>query len=171
MNRIGIRFQLVALAGLIGSVFVSQSQAQTFTDVSQRLNYQDLQLHGAWGASFVDIDANGLPDVYEPGTLYLQQANGDFISSLPRLGIPLTKSAVFGASYADVNDDGFPEMFTIDLSSGNSIFYRNKKGLALVNSTQDAGFVGLLEAQGTVFGDFNGDQKLDMFMGEEKGRN
>jgi len=164
-------FRFAFLAVPLFCAGITQLQAQTFTDVSSRLNYQDYALHGAWAASFVDLDANGLPDIYEPGALYLQQANGDYISSLIDLGIPLTSGTVFGAVYADVNDDGFPEMFTIDLNTGRSIFYRNHKGFILADSTQSSGMTDLLQAQGTVFNDFNGDGKLDMFMGEETGKN
>ncbi|NQV74034.1 CRTAC1 family protein [bacterium] len=161
---------LVCFLGL-AATFSGLAGAQTFTDISSRLDYQDGSLHGAWGASFVDVDGNGLPDIYEPGSLYLQQGDGEFINSLPALGIPITKSSVFGSVFADVNDDGFPEMFTIDLNTGRSIYYWNHKGMLLGDSTLSAGLVGLQQAQGTVFADYNGDQKLDMFMGEETGKN
>lgn len=161
----------VAFAICWTAVFGLVSHAQTFTNVSSRLSDQDEANHGAWGASFVDIDGNGLPDVYEPGILFLQQHDGVFLSSLASLGIPLTKSAVFGSVFADVDDDGFPEMFTIDLSTANSVFYKNHKGFILADSTQAFGFTNLKQGQGTNFGDYNQDGFIDLFMGEETGKN
>lgn len=159
------------------------ARAQTFTDISSRLSNQDGTLHNAWGASLVDVDGNGLVDLYEPHILLLQQDDGTFESSLEDFGIPIKiidngsftfpewGRSIFGSVFADVNDDGFPEMFVMDLSSDSSHFYQNIAGLGLEEKTGSNGIVIDGLGQGSVFADFNLDGYLDLFFGEEKGHN
>ena len=107
------------------------ARAQTFTDISSRLSNQDGTLHNAWGASLVDVDGNGLVDLYEPHILLLQQDDGTFVSSLEDFGIPIKiidngsftfpewGRSIFGSVFADVNDDGIVDVIDLLEVVGN----------------------------------------------------
>ena len=174
------------ILSIVLSVFLGRAdgaRAQTFSDQSSLLNSQDETLHGAWGASIADMDGNGLPDIYEPGILYLQQEDGSFVSSLPDLGIKVTTTAIgattvvdwgekiFGSVMADVDDDGFSEMVVMDLTADSSHFYKGRYGLRLDEVGPDVGIVFRGLGQGSTFADLNGDGPIDLFFGEERGAN
>lgn len=163
--------------------------AQTFTDRSELLiNHPENLLdddgrakHFSWSVSIADLDGNGLPDIHEPGILYLQQEDGRFVSSLPQMGItyrPLPPPlqgfegrGLFGSVMADVDDDGFNELFIMDFLEDSSKVFANQHGLHLTEVSPGNGidFKGL--GQGGAFADFNGDGHLDFFFGEERGSN
>lgn len=155
--------------------------AQHFVDRSDLLDSQNGNKHFSWSVSIADLDGNGLPDIHEPGILYLQQEDGTFVSSLPELGItyrPLPRPiigyegrGVFGAVMADLDDDGFNELFILDIIDDSSKVFTNAWGLRLteVSPANGMDFEGL--GQGGAVADFNGDGFLDFFFGEEQGHN
>jgi len=154
---------------------------QVFVDRSDLLNEQNANKHFSWSVSIADVDGNGLPDIHEPGILYLQQQDGSFVSSLPELGInyrPLPPPiagyegrGVFGSVMADLDNDGFNELIILDIIPDSSKVFSNAYGLRLTEVSPDNGidFVGL--GQGAAIADFNGDGNLDLFFGEEQGTN
>lgn len=162
-------------------LMLGSASAQTFTDRSDLLDEQNGPKHFSWSVSIADLDGNGLPDIHEPGILYLQQEDGSFVSSLPWLGItyrPLPPPLVgyegrglFGSVMADVDDDGFNELFIMDILDDSSKVFDNAFGLRLTEVSPGNGieFKGL--GQGGAFADFNGDGTLDFFFGEEQGSN
>lgn len=176
MFRIALSaISLIAFAPLASSVV-----AQTFTDRSDLLDAQDERNHSAWGASIADVDGNGLPDIYEPGILYLQQPDGSFRSSLSDMGVKVRTDqngnvlwgrGIFGSIMADVNDDGISEMVVMDLTDDSSHFYMGRHGLLLDETGPEAGVLFKGKGQGSTFADFNGDGFLDLFFGEERGHN
>ena len=166
---------------LLFLVLAVPASAQTFTDRSELLDEQNENRHFSWSVTIADLDGNGLPDIHEPGILYLQQEDGRFVSSLPQLGItyrPLPPPlqgyegrGLFGSVMADVDDDGFNELFIMDILDDSSKVFANHHGLHLVEVSPGNGidFEGL--GQGGAFADFNGDGTLDFFFGEERGNN
>ena len=155
--------------------------AQVFVDRSDLLDEQNENKHFSWSASIADLDGNGLPDIHEPGILYLQQQDGSFVSSLPEMGItyrPLPPPiagyegrGVFGSVMADMDDDGFNEFIILDIINDSSKVFHNAYGLRLteVSPANGIDFRGL--GQGAAFADYNGDGFLDLFFGEEQGSN
>ena len=153
---------------LVALVACGETRAQTFTDRSDLLDIQIGRGVSAWAASSVDVNADGFMDVYQPGQVYLGGQQG-FTGSLGALAAGYTSEFVFGASWADVDDDGFPEAFESVLRGASSRFYANHFGMRLESVAAERGvdFPGL--AQGTAFADFNGDGTLDMFIGDDRG--
>lgn len=168
-------------AFILTTLLAFSGQAQTFSDRSDLLNDQNGRKHFSWSVSIADLDGNGLPDIHEPGILYLQQEDGTFVSSLPDLGITYRAlpppiqgyegRGIFGSVMADMNDDGFNELIILDILEDSSKVFHNSFGLKLTEASPGNGidFRGL--GQGAAFADFNGDGTLDLFFGEEQGHN
>ena len=183
-----MRYPLPVLL-VLACLSAGSATGQTFTDRSDLLidhranllDSQDRNKHFSWSVSIADLDGNGLPDIHEPGVLYLQQGDGSFHSSLPWLGItyrPLPPPlqgfegrGLFGSVMADVDDDGFNELVILDILEDSSKVFQNAYGIRLTEVSPDNGidFKGL--GQGAAFADFNGDGPLDLFFGEEQGHN
>lgn len=187
---VSIRTLIVSLVTLLMRLLIAlllcvmtsvSAVAQVFVDRSDLLDEQNENKHFSWSASIADLDGNGLPDIHEPGILYLQQQDGSFVSSLPELGItyrplppPITGyegRGVFGSVMADMDDDGFNELVILDIINDSSKVFHNAYGLRLTEVSPGNGidFRGL--GQGAAFADYNGDGILDLFFGEEQGSN
>lgn len=91
-----------------------------FTEVTK-----DAGLHGGLislglGATVGDINGDGYPDVYvsndffERDYLYINQKNGKFIDELEQR-IQHTSLSSMGADMQDINNDGYPDIFTTDM--------------------------------------------------------
>ncbi len=167
------------LIGLLLPLTAAAQYVPTFVDQSHLLDEQTRFGAAAWSAASVDIDGDGRVDIYQPGRLYLNTGAGEdhgaafdvaFTASLAAMGLPdYIADRVFGASWADVDDDGFPEGFESVLFANGSRFYENHYGVQLFESPDAAGiaFPGL--AQGAAFADYNGDGVLDVFIGDDLG--
>ncbi len=147
------------------------ARAQLFTDASNLLDVQTRPGASTWAAGVLDVNADGYLDIYQPGRLYVSHgAAAGFTASFDSLlGQPYKAGFVFGATWADVDDDGFPEGYESVLLGGASRFYRNRAGMRLEDDTGASGidFDGL--AQGVVFADLNGDGPIDIFIGDDLG--
>ena len=86
---------------------------------------QDAGIHGSlisfgMGVSVGDINGDGWPDVYvsndsyERDYLYINQKNGTFKDELESR-VQHTSFSSMGADIADINNDGYPDIFTTDM--------------------------------------------------------
>ncbi len=72
------------------------------------------------GVTVGDINSDGYPDIYvsndffERDYLYINQQNGTFKDRLEEC-MQHTSLASMGADIADINNDGYPEIFTTDM--------------------------------------------------------
>ena len=91
-----------------------------FTEVTQSAGIHGSLISFGLGVSIGDVNGDGYPDIfvsndsYERDYLYINQQNGTFKDELEdRIGH--TSFSSMGADLADINNDGFPEIFTTDM--------------------------------------------------------
>ncbi|HEV2480735.1 MAG TPA: VCBS repeat-containing protein [Puia sp.] len=91
-----------------------------FTDVTLAAGIQNSGLSYGLGAGIADIDGDGWPDIYisndyaVPDHLYINRRNGTFTDEL-RQRIGHTSLFSMGNDIADINNDGLPDIYTLDM--------------------------------------------------------
>ena len=91
-----------------------------FTEVTQQAGIHGSLVSFGLGLSVADINGDGYPDVYvsndsyERDYLYINQKNGTFKDDFENC-IAHTSFSSMGADIADINNDGYPEIFTTDM--------------------------------------------------------
>jgi hypothetical protein len=91
-----------------------------FTDVSKEANIYGSLIGFGLGVTVGDVNDDHYPDLYisndffERDYLYINQQNGTFKEELPRW-MEHTSLASMGADLADINNDGYPDIFTTDM--------------------------------------------------------
>jgi hypothetical protein len=100
-----------------------------FKDVSEEANIYGSLIGFGLGVTVGDVNGDVYPDLYisndffERDYLYINQKNGTFSEQLPEW-IEHTSLASMGADIADINNDGYPDIFTTDMLPGDE--YRLK---------------------------------------------
>ncbi|HEV8271001.1 MAG TPA: FG-GAP-like repeat-containing protein [Chitinophagaceae bacterium] len=91
-----------------------------FIDVSKEANIYGSLIGFGLGVTVGDINGDHYPDLYisndffERDYLYINQQNGTFKEELPQW-MEHTSLASMGADLADINNDGYPDIFTTDM--------------------------------------------------------
>jgi hypothetical protein len=100
-----------------------------FTEVTQQAGIHGTLISFGLGVSIGDLNNDGYPDVfvsndsYERDYLYINQKNGTFKDELEDR-FSHTSFSSMGADIADINNDGYSEIFTTDMLPGDD--YRLK---------------------------------------------
>lgn len=95
-------------------------QNSAFTDVSEEAGIYGSETGFGLGVSVGDLNRDGWPDLYvsndffERDFLYLNRRDGTFAEVL-ETGIRSVSAAAMGADMADLNGDGYPEIFVTDM--------------------------------------------------------
>jgi hypothetical protein len=153
-----------------------------FTEVSEEagINHSFTVFGGIFGggAAVIDYNRDGWEDLFLPGGVELSQllenqGDGSFMDVSNTAGLSVLAGIVTqGAAVADVNDDGWPDLFVTTaavVSSGN---FTKAPNVLLIND-QSGGFTdqsetfGLTEATfsaGASFGDVNRDGYVDLYV-------
>lgn len=158
---------------------------QPFVDVTESsgIHHQYEVYEGTFGGGVVVFDLNndGFEDLYitggtKPDRLYQNNGDGTFKDIYEGSGLEITtKFVTQGVVSADVNKDGFRDLFvtTITTTDGKNIIPRAENLLFLNNGDSTFNDVtnefGLSEfnsfSTGPSFGDFNADGFPDLFVG------
>lgn len=91
-----------------------------FTDVSEAAGIESNVLSFGLGLAVSDMNGDGWPDVYisndfnEPDHLYINEGNGHFVERLPAC-MDLCSLYSMGSDVADFNNDGLPDLVTLDM--------------------------------------------------------
>jgi hypothetical protein len=91
-----------------------------FTEVTKQAGIHGTLISFGLGVSVGDINGDGYPDVfvsndsYERDYLYINQKNGTFKDELEDW-MQHTSFSSMGADIADINNDGYPDVFTTDM--------------------------------------------------------
>ena len=167
---------------LLPSIFYAQTR---FTDITHQAGIDhQFGVHEGFlggGICVFDLNKDGFEDLYLTGgtnddRLYLNQGNGTFKNILEEAGLEITKHFVTqGVAGADVNRDGWVDLFISTISTTDSIqripraknlFFLNQGD----NSFQDATTAYRIDhlnsfSTGVNFGDFNADGYPDAYIG------
>ena len=110
-----------------------RNDGNTFTDVTTQAGIYSSDIAFGLGVAVSDLNGDHLPDLYisndfwERDYMYINKGNGHFSEELPsRVNYCSTSS--MGADIADINNDGYPEIFTTDMLPGDN--YRLKTTMA-----------------------------------------
>jgi hypothetical protein len=123
--------------------------------------------HGS-GICSADIDADGLPDLYfvtQLGTsqLWKNLGGGKFTNVTDQAGLAMPDAIAVACSFADIDNDGDPDLFLTTVRHGNHLF-ENIGGGKFRDITQAAGVGYVGHSSGAVFFDYDGDGLLDLFV-------
>ncbi|MEJ7830479.1 MAG: VCBS repeat-containing protein, partial [Segetibacter sp.] len=97
-----------------------QNDDNHFKDVTQKAGLLNTPLNYNLSAGVADIDKDGWPDFYisndyiVPDYLYINNHNGTFTDKLQQQ-LNHTSQFSMGNNIADINNDGLPDIFTLDM--------------------------------------------------------
>ncbi len=111
----------------------TDAAAPRFTDVTKDAQINSSAIGYGLGIAVSDIDLDGYPDIYigndfhENDYLYLNQRNGTFRDDLSRC-VMHTSQYTMGVDIADVNNDGFSEIITMDMLPADPYILKRSLG-------------------------------------------
>ncbi|NND71605.1 MAG: VCBS repeat-containing protein, partial [Rhodothermales bacterium] len=144
-------------------------RAQSFSEVTNLLDSPTVGVF-AVGTSIIDVNSDGLLDLYRFQGTFLQQPDGSFLESSGDIGFKnedgstAEGSTVFGAIFGDYDNDGYVDAFFEDLTAGSRLF-RNRGDGSFYQANQETGIEIFSALQGSVWADFDNDGLLDLFVG------
>ncbi|MCX6598111.1 MAG: CRTAC1 family protein [Acidobacteria bacterium] len=149
----------------------------TFADVTRRAGLENTGGKGL-GVAVADIDNDGWPDLYIANDsvqafLYRNQGDGTFRDLSLAAGVGYSEDGVapagMGTDFADLDNDGYPDLVVTDLSNERYLLFVNRRDLTFRDATAISG-VGkaslLFSGWGVKFADLNNDGWKDLFVAQ-----
>ena len=133
----------------------------TKTKVKSRENYDE-------GVSSADIDNDGDQDIfvtslYDHNFLFKQRKSGKFKENSALLGISQKAVKSTSGIWADINNDGFVDLFVSNQNAPSTLYLNNGAGF-FEDITDSSGINTKKAVWGSVFGDIDGDGDPDLFV-------
>ncbi len=183
-------FILLACVGLINSCKSNGSHSTLFKELQPEetgiafenkvvQNGENNVLNYAYyfnggGVAVGDINNDGLIDVYFSGNqvsnkLYLNKGNFKFEDITEKAGVAVTEGWKTGITMADVNQDGFLDIYVCRSAMGDSTLRRNllfinNKDLTFTEQSKQAGVDDNSYSSHAAFFDYDKDGDLDLFV-------
>lgn len=130
----GLRKQLLAKPHLLsGDRMFRNNGNNTFTDVTRESGIESSVLGYGLGIAVADINLDGYPDLYigndfhENDYLYINQRNGRFKDDLKNRMMHTSQYSM-GVDVADVNNDAYPEIISMDMLPDNPYILKRSLG-------------------------------------------
>src|SRR5215470_565774 len=127
-------------------------------------NYKAVHYDHGNGLAVADVDGDGLLDIYfvnqlGGNQLWRNLGQGKFENITSKAGVGLEDKICVTASFADIDNDGLPDLFVTTVRMGNVLFKNLGQG-KFKDITQESGLAGHgppRHSSGAVFFDFNND--------------
>jgi hypothetical protein len=137
------------------------------TDDSGKFYKSNHYDHGT-GVAAADVDGDGLVDLYfvdqlGGNELWRNRGSGRFENVTKAAGVALADRIGVTASFADVDNDGDPDLYVTTVRAGNVLYENDGKG-HFTDVTKPAGLEYSGHSSGAVFFDFDNDGRLDLFL-------
>ncbi|MDX1941831.1 MAG: VCBS repeat-containing protein [Saprospiraceae bacterium] len=104
----------------LGGNKLYRNEGERFTDISVKAGIYGSNIGFGLGVTIGDVNRDGWQDIYvsndffERDYLYINKQNGTFTESLENQIREISLSSM-GADMADINNDGYPEIFVTDM--------------------------------------------------------
>ncbi len=123
--------------------------------------------HGT-GIAVADVFGDGLLDIYFVDQLgqcqlWRNLGHGKFTNITESAGVGMEGKVCAGVAFADVDNDGLPDLFVTTVKFGNALFH-NLGGGKFKDVTAESGLDYKGHSSGAVFFDFDNDGLLDLFL-------
>lgn len=149
---------------------VSTSSSPLFQNVSRAAGITQTRQgnNRAIGQAWGDYDQDGWVDFYVtdtkgPNSLFRNNGDGTFSRPPFAPGVALTNGYSGGATFADYNNDGWPDLYVVNWGQNN--LFRNDAGQGFTDVTAQAGVGGEDDnSQTASWGDYNNDGWLDLYV-------
>jgi len=120
------------------------------------------------GVSIADVDGDGLSDLYfttQVGSneLWKNLGNGTFQNITETAGVGVVEPIGVTASFADIDNDGDPDLYVTSVRGGNFLFENDGTG-KFKDVTEGSGLAYRGHSSGAVFFDYDRDGLLDLFL-------
>ena len=120
------------------------------------------------GVVGADVDGDELTDLYfvsqlGPNALYKNLGDGTFRDITDTAGVALAERVCASAAFADVDNDGDPDLFVTTVKMGNVLFLNDGSG-RFADATAASGLDYTGHSSGATFFDYDQDGDLDLFL-------
>ncbi len=131
-------------------------------------NYQKAHYDHGNGITVADVDGDGLYDIYflsqvGGNQLWKNLGNGKFRNITAEAGVGVAGRISVAASFADIDNDGDPDLFVTTVRGGNILFENDGHG-HFRDITASAGVGAGGHSSGAVFFDYDRDGLLDLLV-------
>jgi hypothetical protein len=164
------------------ALFELLDSAKTGINFNNKLNDQDapgilkyLYFYNGGGVAVGDINNDGLPDIFFTSNkkggnkLYLNKGNYQFEDITQKAGVAGSADWCTGVTMADVNNDGYLDIYVCAVSGklslqGHNMLYINNHDGTFTERSAEYGLDFTGYSTQAVFFDYNHDGKLDCFL-------
>lgn len=120
------------------------------------------------GIAAADVDSDGFTDLFfvsqlGGNQLWRNLGGGKFENITAKAGVALADRIGVSAAFADIDNDGDPDLFVTTVRGGNALFENTGGGVFRdISAAAGVGYSG--HSSGAVFFDYDRDGKLDLFV-------
>ena len=131
-------------------------------------DYQPAHYDHGTGIAVADVDGDGLYDIYfvsQTGgnELWKNLGGGKFKNITAEAGVGVPGRISISAAFADIDNDGAPDLFVTTVRGGNVLFKNDGHG-HFRDITREAGIDGAAHSSGAFFFDYDHDGLLDLLV-------